>query len=456
VTTVTAVAATGSVGTGYLEESLRSAVAAGADFIGCDAGSSDPGPYYLGSGEPKHSVETYKADLRPMLRAALERDIPLIIGSAGQAGARPHLAWTADIIREIAAEDGLHFCMALVDSEQDKAVLHQALTEGRITPLGITPPLAPEAIDRATHITAQIGSEPFEEALRHQAQVVLAGRATYTAIFAAVPRMRGLSGGPTWHAAKILECGAACVENRQHGDSMLAYISAGEFVVSPPNPAMRCTPQSVAAHTLYENADPFMLVEPGGVLDTTGTTYSAEPDGRSVRVTGSRFREKAHYDVRLEGAQTVGYRTVAIGGIRDPIVIRQLDRFLDDSLAMTRRKVTRATGLSDRDYVIALRVYGRDGTLGSLEPERHHPGHEVGVLIEVLADTQERARGICGIAHHTMLHHPVPEWSGLISNLAFPFSPPHIDAGLVYEFSFDHVMQVADPLSVARISYENV
>src|SRR5256885_712587 len=100
-TIVTAVAATGSIGTGYLEESLRTAVEGGADFIGCDAGSSDPGPHFLGSGEPKHSIAAYKADLRPMMRAAIQRDIPMIIGSAGQAGARPHLAWTADIIREI-------------------------------------------------------------------------------------------------------------------------------------------------------------------------------------------------------------------------------------------------------------------------------------------------------------------------------------------------------------------
>ncbi len=454
--TVTAVAATGSLGTGYLEETLNSAVDSGADFIGCDAGSSDPGPYFLGSGEPKHSRETYVSDLRPMLRAAVERGIPLLIGSAGQAGTSSQLEWTADVVRELAKAERLHFSLALIDTEQDKGVLHAALRRGDISPLGITGPLRPEAIDQASHITAQMGAEPFEEALRSGAQVVLAGRATDTAIFAAVPRMKGLTGGPTWHAAKVLECGAACVENRKHGDSMLARISADDFVMIPPNPEMRCTPQSVAAHTLYENGDPFLLVEPGGRLDTSGATYVAEPDGRSVRVSGSTFAEKGYYDVRLEGAAPVGYRTIAIGGIRDPLVIRQIDDFLDDAVRMTRKKVARGMGLSDEEYWLNLRVYGRDGTLGSLEEKRANVGHEVGVLIEVLADTQERARGVCGVAHHTLLHHPIPEWSGLISNLAFPFSPPHIDAGLVYEFTFNHVMRLEDPLSVARITYEDV
>ena len=208
---VTAVAATGSLGTGYLEETLAAAVESGADFIGCDAGSSDPGPYFLGSGQPKHSRETYVSDLRPMLRATLEHNIPVVIGTAGQAGTASQLAWTAQIIRELAKAEGMHFSLALINTELSKEVLHAALEAGRITPLGLTKPLTPQDIDNAAHVTAQMGAEPFEEVLRHGAQVVVAGRATDTSIFAAVPRMKGLAGGPTWHAAKVLECGAACV-----------------------------------------------------------------------------------------------------------------------------------------------------------------------------------------------------------------------------------------------------
>ena len=34
------------------------------------------------------------------------------------------------------------------------------------------------------------------------------------------------------------------------------------------------------------------------------------------------------YSVKLEGAAIVGYRTMFVGGIRDPILIGQLDSFL--------------------------------------------------------------------------------------------------------------------------------
>ena len=38
------VSATGMLGSGYRAESLDKAIAAGARMIGCDAGSTDPGP----------------------------------------------------------------------------------------------------------------------------------------------------------------------------------------------------------------------------------------------------------------------------------------------------------------------------------------------------------------------------------------------------------------------------
>ncbi|WP_162606520.1 acyclic terpene utilization AtuA family protein [Jiangella asiatica] len=456
-TTVTAVAATGGLGSGYSEESLRAAVTAGADFVGCDAGSTDGGPYFLGSGNPKVSKAAYRRDLRPMLRAAVERGIPLLMGTSGYAGARAHVDWAAALVREVARADGLSFTMAVVNSELDAATVRRYLDRGRVHPLGESGPLQAGTIDRASRIVAQMGSEPFEAALESGAQVVVAGRASDPAIYAALPRLRGLTGGPTWHAAKVLECGAACVERRVHPDCVVAEIGESDFVVYPPNPAMRCTPQSVAAQTLYENADPFRFVEPAGVLDTSDCTYEAR-DERSVRVSGSRFQPKEPYDVRLEAAELVGYRSTAIGGIRDPLVLGQLHLFLDDAFASVRRKVEQSMGLVDgADYRLSWRVYGCDGVLGALEPEsRAGPPHEVGLLIDIVAGDQEVARGACAIAWHTVLHHPVRGWSGLVSNVAFPHSPPHADLGPVYEFSMNHVMALDDPLEVVDIALERV
>lgn len=452
---IVAVAASGSIGSGFLASSLDTAASSGADFIGCDGGSTDGGPYFLGAGVPKVSSQAYKRDLRLMLRAAVYRNIPLIMGSSGYSGARDHLQWAVKLVREVAVEEGLHFPMATIDSEQDPDKIEQALADGLIAPLGSTPPLSLSEVRRATHIVAQIGSEPMEAALRAGAQVIVAGRATDMAIFTAYGRTTNRDGGPAWHAAKVIECGAACAANRRHADSMVAHITHDDFVVIPPNPQMYCTPQTVAAHALYENADPFRIIEPSGILDISHATYIQEPDGRSVRVTGSRVLPRPQYDVKLEASGLSGYRSVAIGGIRDQVVLGQLDSFLPAALATIKRKVRESLGLDDDDYTVTPRLYGGPGAQAP-QADGVLYGGEAAVVLDVVAPTQDCARGVCALAWHTMLHHPVPEWLGSVSNLAFPFSPPHSDLGPVYEFVMNHVMRLDDPLSAARIDYEDV
>jgi hypothetical protein len=57
---VTAIASTGNLSTGFREETICRAASGGADFIGCDAGSTDSGPYYLGSGSTRGAREVTK------------------------------------------------------------------------------------------------------------------------------------------------------------------------------------------------------------------------------------------------------------------------------------------------------------------------------------------------------------------------------------------------------------
>ena len=79
------------------------------------------------------------------------------------------------------------------------------------------------------------------------AEVILAGRSSDTAIFAALPEMRGIPSGIAWHAAKILECGAASVVQRRTPDCMFAWVRKDHFVVEAPDPSLRCTPQILGA-----------------------------------------------------------------------------------------------------------------------------------------------------------------------------------------------------------------
>ena len=73
------------------------------DLIGCDMGSIDIGPTYLGKGEMATSPEATRRDLRRVLHAARDLDVPLVIGSAGSAGAGPHLDATLAMLRDIAS-----------------------------------------------------------------------------------------------------------------------------------------------------------------------------------------------------------------------------------------------------------------------------------------------------------------------------------------------------------------
>lgn len=453
---IVAVAANGGLGSGYRPETLEKTVDEfGATFIGCDCGSSDGGPYFLGSGQPKVSRAAYVRDLRPMLRLGNRAAIPVLMGTSGYSGAGPHLDWAVDCVRRAAAAEGISFTMAVIGAELPATVVRDALHDGRIAPLGNAEPLTDATIERASHIVAQMGSEPFEEALAAGADVVVAGRATDPAIYAAVPRMHGLQGGPTWHAAKVLECGAACVEQRTYPDCMVAEIGAEDFVVRPPNESMRCTPQSVAAQTLYENADPFHLIEPGGILDTTECVYEAV-DERAVRVSGSQFVAKDQYDVRLEAAELVGFRSIAIGTIADPAVLSELHEYVRQCQASVESKIEQSMGLrAGQEYRLKFRLLGDHPTVDPGRPTPAGP-HEVGLLIDVLADTQERADGACAIAWHTTLHHPARHWSGLLSNLALPFSPPHIAVGATYEFTVNHVLRVDDPTELFPMRLERL
>ncbi|PKN22966.1 MAG: 3-methylaspartate ammonia-lyase, partial [Deltaproteobacteria bacterium HGW-Deltaproteobacteria-22] len=178
---------TAILGYGFPESSFERGMEADPHCIAVDAGSTDPGPTYLGSGKPFTDRTGVKRDLRYMLKAGISRKIPVIIGTAGGSGAAPHVAWCREIIEEIAREEDLHFRMAIIHSDVDRGVVLRELNAGRITPLPFVPELTPESLAQTSHIVAQIGMEPYFKALDTGADVILAGRSYDPAVFAAMP-----------------------------------------------------------------------------------------------------------------------------------------------------------------------------------------------------------------------------------------------------------------------------
>ena len=439
-------APTGVCGSGFLETSFERGLALKPHFIGCDAGSTDPGPSHLGSGHPAFPRAAVKRDLRLMLLGARRLNVPLLVGSMGTAGGDVHLAWGCDILKEIAAEEKLSFKLALIHAEQDKNYLKKRLREGRIKPLHPAPEFDAAVIDRSAHIVGMMGAEPWKRALEAGADVILAGRSSDTAIFAALPEMRGLPSGMAWHAAKILECGAAAVINRKTPDCMFAWVRHDHFVIEAPNTELSCTPQSIAAHSLYENADPYLLVECSGTLDLTHSQYESAGE-RAVKVSGSAFIPAQRYTVKLEGAEQAGYQSIVIGSVRDPYIIRQIDDWTGRLHERIHARVKQVYGdqLTPDQYVINIRIYGKNGTMGPLEPVKEIRSHELCLLIEITAPTQDYASSIAGIVRHQGLHLPIPDWSGLITALACPYNPAHLDRGAVYRFNVNHVVEPDDP-----------
>lgn len=448
---------TGVAGSGFLESSFETALSLRPHFIGCDAGSTDPGPSHLGSGEPAFPADAVRRDLAIMLRGARRLKIPLLIGSAGTAGGDLHLDWMVKLVREVAARHKLKFRLAVIHAEQKKSYLKKRLAQGRIKPLDPAPEFNARVIDRSACIVGMMGTEPYLRALDAGADVVIAGRSSDTAIFAGLPIRHGISEGVAWHAAKILECGAAAVVNRKTPDCMMAYLQRDSFEVEAPDAQLRCTPQSIASHSLYENADPFLLVESSGTLDLTGSRYEAVNE-RRVRVSGSTFRHAPRYTVKLEGAEKAGYQSILIGSIRDAFFIRQIDDWVARLRERIANRIRMVYGgkLTSDDYVLNIRIYGKDGTMGALEPVKEIRSHELCLIFEVTAPTQAVASAIAGIIRHQGLHLPIPEWSGLITALACPYNPAHLDRGAVYRFNVNHVVEPDDPYEMFPIDYYSV
>lgn len=446
------ISTSGLLGYGFPEASLKTGLSRDPHLIGVDGGSTDPGPYYLGSGKPVNSRIAMKRDIGLMLAAAMSARIPLAISSCGGAGGEPHLRLVVDIVRELAREQGHHFKMAVIHAEQAADKVIGMLKQGAVRPLRNSPDINEAVIKRASRIVGMMGAEPYVRALDEGAQVILGGRTSDPAPWAAAAIRAGMPPAPSWYAGKMLECGATPSIPKGH-DCLIVGVRPDGIVAEPLNPIRRCTPLSIANHSLHENASPCIHVEPGGILDTTDCTFEALSD-RSVLVSGMRW-EKQPYTVKLEGTEFVGYRAMTICGTRDPMLIGRFDAFIESVRQAVSDKVG-AFGLGPDQYRLAFRVYGKDGVMGAAEPVKEIRSHELGILVEALADTQDIANAVLAIARVSLLHTDFPRRLCREGNMAFPFSPSDIELQPLYRFSIFHIVELSDPLSLFPIEYENV
>lgn len=433
----------GILGYGYPKKSFLRGMQYRPDAIVVDAGSTDAGPHKLGAGVAIVSRQACKKDLEIMITEGAKAKIPVIIGSAGGSGGKVHVEWTWSIIREILKEHSLEYLKtAVIWADISKEEVLEKLGKGQIEPLGAAvKKLTKERIADTTEIVAQMGHEPIVEALKMGAQIIICGRAYDPAPFAAVADFYGFDLAYGYHAGKILECAALCAVPGTTKDCMLGTITKEGFSITPLSDDRVCTALSVAAHTFYEKSHPYELHGPGYVLNLKDCSFT-QIDEKSVFVTGSRLEKTEDYQIKLEGALKVAYRTFVVAGVRDPILISKLEEV--ENLA--KKQVQEYySDISQSDYQIHFINYGIDGVMGKSEPCKELP-HEVGVVFEVIAKDQEMADTICGTLRSSFLHYGYEGRKSTAGNLAFPFAPSDISFGPVYEFSVYHLMKVENGL----------
>ena len=436
------------LGYGVREEALSAAMELGPHAIGVDAGSTDAGPYKLGAGRADVSAAMTERDIALSMRAARDAGIPFIIGSAGGSGGEPHVRWTLERVRNVMREMDWQPSVGVIWADVPLPMILDAIRDGRIGQLDDADPLRDRLLPERTEVAvAQMGHDPLISALDEGFEVIVAGRSVDSAIFAAPAIRAGMPPEHALHAGEIIECASLCASPGSAREAAVATVRRDGFRIEAGLPSRACTPASVCSHSLYERTNPLITQGPGYELDLTESTFVAADD-RAVEVSGTRIRSRP-LTVKVEGVRRIGFRTIVIAGVRDPIAVETLRPSLEEVLRMTEHEFR-----SQWNQVVSIRFleYGRDAVMGPREFVATSPStHELGLVIDVLADTEELSETVCGFFRATLQHFMYPGIKATGANLAFPFSPSDIRYGPVHEFTAYHQMSVDRWQDVFRV-----
>ena len=437
----------GVLGLGFELEALMRGIKCKPDIISIDGGSTDSGPASLGSGTSKYSRSAIKSEWKTLMQARKDANVPLIIGSCGTCGTNSMVDWMEEITIELAKELGQSIKIAKLYCEQNQEFLKTKFKLNKISPLDPAPNLDLFIIDDLTNVVALAGAEQIQEAIKTGADIILAGRTTDTAIISALPLINGANPGSSWHGAKIAECGALCSSNPTSGVVMIEFDKTGFHVEAMSENAL-CSAESVSAHMLYENADPYILYEPGGYMDVTNAHYhSINP--RKVRVEGALWVPSKKYTVKLEGAKIAGYQTSLLVLLRDNTYVKNALKWTAKLSIFLDKEIEERMNLNSNEYSLDFRHIGVNAVLGELEKHNGNPC-EVGVLCTITSKAPNICTEIAKLINPFLLHFPLTIHEEL-PTFAFPYSPVHSDRGCIYEFALHHVLELNDPMDAFQI-----
>ena len=429
--------------------SFEIGIASEPDLICANSGSCDIGPGPLGADVSSSPLAWQTHDLEHMLLAARRLGVPMIIGSAGDTGTNSRVDMFVQIIKDLARKHALPaFRVGWFHSEVPRAELERRLDAGEvIAGLDDRPALDAATLAATDRVVAVAGVHPYIALLNAGADVIIGGRSSDCAIFAAPAIRAGYPEALAYYYGKVLECASFCAEPYGGKESVLGEITMEDVKVTAMLPSQRCTIASVAGHAMYERADPFSEYVLGGRLDMSQCVYD-QYDERTCRITGPRFVPATDLQVKLEGAGKIGERYVGMVGVRDPYTIAHID----EVIAWARSQAHERFG--DSGYQLHYTVYGRDGVMGELEPLRHQPGHELCIVVQGVAPTREIAEEVCMIGLRQMFYARLPQVKGTAGGVAFAFDEV-LPASPAYRWTLNHTMSVADPMALFQTGMTN-
>jgi hypothetical protein len=377
-----------------------------------------------------------------MLLASRRLGVPMITGSAGDTGTNSRVDLFVGIIRDLARKHGLpKFRLGYFYSEVGRDVLQRRIDAGdAIAGLDGRAPLDHTTLDDTDRVVAVAGVQPYIKLLNQGADVIIGGRSSDCAIFAAPAIRQGFPEGLAYFYGKILECASFCCEPYGAKESVLGEITMDDVKVTAMLPEQRCTIASVAGHAMYERANPFYEHFLGGHIDMSECRYE-QYDERTVRVTGPRYAAATELRVKLEGSGKIGERYVGIVGVRDPYTIANIDLVT----GWARQQVAERFG--DSGYELHFSVYGRDAILGPAEPLRATPGHELAVVVQGIAPEKAMAEEVAMIATRQMFYARLPQVKGTAGGVAFLLDEV-MPASPAYRWTLNHTMRLDDPLEL--------
>ena len=421
--------------------SFELGVAANPDFIAAGSGSDDIGPGPLGADVSTSPVAWQTQDLQAMLLASRRIGVPMLIGSAGDTGSNSRVDLYVGIIRELARKHRLQrFKLGYFYSEVSKDYLRAKIRGGdAIEGLDGRASLIEDELDATTRIVAMAGVHPFMALLDQGADVIIGGRSSDAAIFAAAAMHRGYPEAEAYYLGKVLECASFCAEPYGAKETVLGEIVDGGVHVTAMHPDQRCTIASVAGHAMYERSNPYHEYVAGGLLDMSECHYE-QISPKTTRVTGPRFILAPRVRVKLEGSAKIGERYVGIAAIRDPYSVANVDLMIDWARQQVRER------FGEHGYEVHYTVYGRDGVMGSLETVRV-PAHELCVVVQGVAPTREMAEEVCMIGTRQLFYARLPEVKGTAGSVAFVLDEV-MPASAAYRWSLNHTVAVDDPLEL--------